>query len=445
MSMQEAGLRCERLVRELQAEHRVPAVTAAVARNGRPLWATAIGEAEPGRPVTAGTAMRIGSITKTFTAVLVMALRDQGLLDLDDPLSRHLPGSAHGNLTLRSMLAHLSGLQREPPGDVWDVSTVPSIERLVDDLAQAERVLPPLRRWHYSNLAYSLLGEVVARVAGGTWAEVLHDRLLQPLGLDRTGLHPAGPAATGYLVEAYTDVAHAEPNTDLGGMTPAGQLWSTATDLARWGMFLADPDPAILSPATVQEMCQLQTLVDNDDRRVGWGLGLILVDRDGWMHYGHSGAMPGFLAGLYVRSDATDAVAAATMGSSGTASAVCDLPHALIEASVAADPPEIVAWRPGEAPPDSLAGALGVWWSEGMEFVFSWRAGRLEARARLAPAGKAPAVFAVESDDVLRGVSGREAGEQLRLTRDADGAVAEMHWATYPCTRTQQTFVGGRG
>jgi YD repeat-containing protein len=83
---------------------------------------------------------------------------------------------------------------------------------------------------------------------------------------------------------------------------------------------------------------------------------------------------------------------------------------------------------------------LGRWWSEGFEFVFRWRDGHLEARATEAPANRAPAVFAVESGDVLRTVSGREAGEQLRLTRDGAGRVVRMHWATYRLTRDQQTF-----
>ncbi|MDQ6873592.1 MAG: beta-lactamase family protein [Actinomycetota bacterium] len=444
MSTEAAGRRCERLVRELQAEHRVPAVSAAVSRADRPLWTVAVGEASPGRAATADTAFRIGSITKTFTAVLVMQLRDQGLLDLDAPLSRHLDVPAHGELTLRHMLAHLSGLQREPHGDVWDTLRVPETARLVAELEQAERVLPPGRRWHYSNLAYSLLGEVVARAAGAGWAEVLHDRLLGPLGLDRTTLEPTEPAATGYLVEAYSDVAHPEPIVDMAGVAPAAQLWSTAADLASWGMFLADPDPAILAPSTIEEMCQLTTVVDNDDWRVGWGLGLILVHRgDRTVHCGHDGAMQGFLAGMYTRRDAK--VAAVVLGSSGTASAICDLPHALLAATLEEDPADVQPWRPGSAPPEGLRSVLGVWWSEGMEYVFSWHSERLEARARAAPAAKPPSVFAMESADLLRVVSGREAGEKLRLTRDERGTVVVMHWATYRCTRAQEGAAASRG
>ncbi len=441
---EQAHHRCDRLVRELQAEHRIPAVAAAVARADRPTWSVAVGEAAPGRPATTGTAFRIGSITKTFTAVLIMQLRDQGLLDLDDPLSCHLDVPAHGELSLRRLLTHRSGLQREPYGNVWDTLQLPDADRMVAELTRAERVLAPERRWHYSNLAYSLLGSLVSKKAGGTWEEVLCDRLLRPLGLQATGLQPRDPAATGYLVEAYSDVARPEPPVDMAGLAPAAQLWSTAEDLVRWAMFLVAPDPQVLAAATLEEMTQLSTVVDNDDWRAGWGLGLILVHRGGrTVHLGHDGAMPGFLAGAFVRR--SDKIAAVTLGSSGTASATCDLPHALIEASLAEDPLDVRPWRPGEPPPEQLRSVLGVWWSEGMEYVFSWHDGHLEARGRQAAKGRPPAVFAVESDDVLRVVTGREAGEQLRLTRDGAGEVVMMHWATYPCTRTQETFSPPRG
>jgi CubicO group peptidase (beta-lactamase class C family) len=423
---------CDRLVRELQRDHRVPAVSAAVHRADREPWELTVG-AEP------DTTFRIGSITKTFTAVLLLQARDAGLLDLDDRLGEHLDVPAHGDVTLRRMLSHTAGMQREPYGDLWDTLDMPSADQLVADLARAEAVLPPGRRWHYSNLAYALLGQVAARRFGGTWEEVLADRLLRPLQLTRTTVTPAPPRAQGYLVDAYTDVARPEPDTDFGGVGPAAQLWSTAPDLARWAQFLAAPDPAVLDPATLDEMCTPVTVTDPEEWHTGWGLGLILAPRGGRVvHVGHSGAMPGFLAGAYGRRD--HAIGAAVLGSSGTAGELTVLPHALIEASLEHDPPGIVPWTPGEPPPAELASVLGRWWSEGFEYVFRWRDGRLEARAAEAPAQRPPAVFTPESADLLRTVSGREAGEQLRLTRDETGRVVLMHWATYRFTRDQQTF-----
>ena len=87
---------------------------------------------------------------------------------------------------------------------------------------------------------------------------------------------------------------------------------------------------------------------------------------------------------------------------------------------------------------------LGPWWSEGFEFVFTWRDGALQARRVIDPTGRPPAVFGPSGgseDGVLRTISGREVGELLRLHRDpATGVATHMHWATYLLTRGQQTF-----
>lgn len=439
MSTQDAATACERIVNGLQSEDRVPAVSVAIARADRPLWEYQVGTAGGDTPLDARTQFRIGSVTKTFTAALVMQLRDQGMLSLDDPLSAHLDVPAHGGLTIRGMLSHTAGLQREPVGNVWDTLKIPETDHVIADLARAEAVLPPGRRWHYSNLAYALLGHVAGRKLGGTWEEVLTDRLLTPLGLVDTTTAPRAPYAQGYLVEAYTDHARPEPEFPMGGVAPAAQLWSTAADMAKWALFLADPDPAVLAPSTVDEMCQPLTVTDPDQWNAGWGLGLILIPQGGRViHAGHDGAMPGFLAGVYCRRG--QKIGAAALGSSTTAGNICLAPHKLLAASLEHDPRAIGPWTPGEPAPETLASALGRWWSEGSEFVFSWRSGHLEARAVSAAPDRPPAVFAFEGADVLRVVSGRETGERLELTRDAAGTITQMRWATYRVTRDQQTF-----
>jgi CubicO group peptidase (beta-lactamase class C family) len=440
----------DRLVRLAQAQGRIPALSVAVHRADRPLWTLAVGGA--------GTdaAFRIGSVTKTFTAVLVMRARDDGLLDLDDPIGRHLDVPAHGDLTIRRLLSHTSGIQREPYGDVWDTLVAPDAARLVADLERVERVLPPARRYHYSNLGVALLGLTVARLRGGTWGEVLADEVLRPLGLSGTSVARPVGATAGYLVDAYSDAARPEPPLDFGAVGPAAQLWSTAADMATWAAFLADPatvDPAaaVLRPATVDEMRWPVTTTDQGLWSVGFGLGLILVPRgERVVHVGHDGAMPGFLAGVYGRPRALTGqpgpagFGAAVLGASGTALETVDLPHELLTAAADGDPAEIDPWTPGEPAPEEYRSVLGRWWSEGFEHVFSWHGGALRARGAADPAGRPPAVFRPSADnpDILRTVTGREVGELLRLTRDADGRVVRMHWATYRFTRDQQTFEG---
>jgi hypothetical protein len=108
------------------------------------------------------------------------------------------------------------------------------------------------------------------------------------------------------------------------------------------------------------------------------------------------------------------------------------------------DPAEIRPWSPGEPAPEAYRSVLGQWWAEGFAHVFSWHHGALQARGADAPATRPPSVFEPlpGRPDVLRTVAGREAGELLRLTRDAAGEVVRMHWATYRFTRRQETFDG---
>jgi len=132
----------DRILATAQAEQRIPSVSAAVFRDGEVMWRSALGSADVGRGEDATTehAYRIGSITKTFTAVCILQLRDAMVLDLDDSLRTHIPEAPVG-LTIRDALAHLSGLQREPPGEIWETLTPPSREELLGGLEDAERVL----------------------------------------------------------------------------------------------------------------------------------------------------------------------------------------------------------------------------------------------------------------------------------------------------------------
>jgi CubicO group peptidase (beta-lactamase class C family) len=446
--------RLERLVRRTQARERIPALSVAVHRADRPLWTFQVGTSGNGQaPLGPDTRFRMGSITKTFTAVLVMQCRDDGLLDLDDPLSRHLGVPAHGELTIRRLLSHTSGLQREPYGDVWSALRMPDIDAVLADLARVERVLPTGRRYHYSNLGMSLLGHLVGRLRGGTWSEVLTERILDPLQLNGISEQPGAQAAVGYLVDAYSDHVRSEPNTDLGGVGPAGQLWASAGDLARWAAFLADPstvDPmgAVLKRATVEEMRWPHTLTDETLWGSAFGLGLITVPRpDRVVHVGHDGAMPGFIASAYgaYGHDTPAAFAVAALASSGTGVAAGDLVHELLDVDAAEFPPQVEPWAPGEPAPADLRPVLGRWWSEGFEYVFTWRDGALHARRTVDAVHKPPSTFEriAGQPDELRTAAGGEAGERLRLFRDpATGAVASMRWATYLFTRTQQTFEG---
>ncbi len=238
----------EHLVRERQEHDRLPSVSTAILRDGDVVWTCAAGvaDAEAGDAATAAHRYRIGSITKTFTAAAVMRLVDAGTVELDTPLRAVLPEWPTDGPTIRRMLAHVSGIQREAPGDVWLTMVLPEMAEILDALPAAEQVLDPGERWHYSNLAYSLLGEVVARRAGCPYEEAVREQLLGPAGLDATGFEPAPPLARGYFVRPYTDQVVAQPDPPLRGFAAAGGLYSTASDLCRWAdVFIAETPPAL--------------------------------------------------------------------------------------------------------------------------------------------------------------------------------------------------------
>jgi CubicO group peptidase (beta-lactamase class C family) len=431
--------RFRRLLLEAQSEGRLPSVSAAVFRGGEVVWDAAVGLAdmEEGVQATTGSQYAIASITKTFTAASVLQLRDAGKLDLEDPLARHIPEAAHGAPTLRRMLSHASGLQREPPGEVWESLRFPGEEELLQTFEEAEQVLPPSTAWHYSNLAYAFLGHVVARVSGMAFQDYVRERLLAPVGLEHTVWGPGENAALPYFVEPYSDAVQREPVLEVGGKGGESGLYSTVGDLARWGSFLASPDNSVLAPASVAEMHDLQIMAE-PDWTLGWGLGIELWRRGERIFGGHTGGFPGFLSVLlYSRRDRIGAVLLTNSGRWPKLSATA---LDLAEAALAELAPEREAWTPAEPPPAEILPLIGRWWSEGDETVFSWRDGKLEARPAAAPPEREPSVFEREGEDRFRVVSGRERGELLRVVRDGDGEVVRLYWATYPFTREPELF-----
>ncbi len=124
-----------------------------------------------GAETSTDTQYRIGSITKTMTALLVLQCRDDGLLDLDDPIGKHVPETGYGSATVRSLLAHVSGMQSEPVGPWWERSPGGSVEDLLAANDGSGAVFGPGEQYHYSNLGFALLGEAVARLRRDDWSD----------------------------------------------------------------------------------------------------------------------------------------------------------------------------------------------------------------------------------------------------------------------------------
>lgn len=429
-----------RIALEAQIASRTPGFVAGVARGGDVVWSTGIGAADldnPDIPLDGDTQFPVASNTKTFTAAMVLQLRDEGRLSLDDRIEQHLPGIAHGDVTVRQLLIHGSGMQREPIGDVWDTLQFPDREALVDGWNEAERVGRPHLSWHYSNLGYALLGELIARVDGREWSASLQARLLDPLGLSRSTLALTAPHAGQYYVAPFTDVPVREPVLDKGATDAAGALCSTLTDMLRWHQFLLDPDDSVLHRDTIAEMLTPGLLVDHTWTG-GWGLGFQLVRQDGRTWFGHTGGLPGAITGFF--SEVSSGISAGVLMNATNALAPAATAINLGSLVAQRDPALPAAWKPGTAAPDELVELTGRWFSEGNGYTFVIRDGALQARLDRDPEAAPWSVFEQLGTDLYRTVRGRESGERLVVHRNSDNTVQQLNWATYKFTREPLAF-----
>jgi hypothetical protein len=307
----------------------------------------------------------------------------------------------------------------------------PTEDELVASMSDVEFVLGPAQAHHYSNLAFALLGQVVARKSGLPYMQYVDERIIGPLGLKRTTWTPAAPKAQGYLVDEYARTVWKEPETDLGGTTAAGQLWSTVEDLGRWATFLAGGAEGVLDAKTNEEMWFPQVMYYPHDWVLGWGLGLMLYNHEGTLYGGHGGAMAGHLAGVYI--DRKTQTGAAALTNSGTRG---DMDMFAISLAAKANelwPEPVEVWRPEQEPPADVRAVLGRWWSEGNEFVFWWEGGALQAKVAGTAPGRGETTFEREGD-AWRASAGRERGERLRI----DGG--RLVWSGYAFTRAQEPF-----
>jgi CubicO group peptidase (beta-lactamase class C family) len=414
-----------------QVEGRAPSVVAAVVRDGRTVWQDGWGDVDGERP-DGDVQYRIGSITKTFVAIEVLRLRDEGVLALTDPIGRHLPGAPAGDATIGDLLAHTSGLHSEPPGP-WFERTPGSLRpELGDLLADPPRAHPVGERFHYSNPGYALLGALVEQLRGRTWDEVLRAEVLEPLGLTRTTPQPVAPHAPGWAVHPWADVVLPEPLTDLGRMGPAGQAWSTTTDLARLAVFLLDGDSGVLGPESLARMRTPSAAPEAGDWDSAYGMGLQIVRRDGRLLAGHTGSVPGFVATVW--TSATDGLGAVVLANVTSGFPVARLAADLLHTVAEREPRIPAPWRPLTSIDPDLLALSGPWYWGAAPFALRPLAdGALELRP-LAGAARGGRLVPV-GDREWRATSGYFDGERLRIVRDASGAVTHLDLGTFVFTR----------
>ncbi len=428
-----------------QAEGRAPSMMGAVVRGGRPVWTGARGSVAGEEPHS-DVQYRIGSITKTFVAVMVLRLRDAGLLRLADPIGRYVEDTPVPEATIAQLLAHNSGLAAEPRGPWWERTAGELRPEPADLFGERPQRLPAGRRHHYSNTGYALLGALVERLRDGeAWGEVLRREVLEPLGMRRTTLRPLMPHADGWAVHPWADALLPEPAQDTGLMAPAGQLWSTLDDLCRWAAFLLRGDERVLSAASLDEMRTPAVPPEHDGWDAGYGLGLQLVRRNGGRAggaegarsgrrlAGHTGSMPGFLAALWVDTEEDLAGIALANCTSGTA--IGAVAGDLLEIVADREPRIPEPWRPLPGPLDKdLLALTGPWYWGANPFALRLRADRALELVPLSGPGRASR-FRAEPDGTWTGLDGYYAGETLRVVRTEDGSADHLDLGTFIFTR----------
>ncbi len=293
------------LADDIAAGHHCPSVSWGVVADGEVVLHSG----------TPHTVYRIASMTKSFTAAAVLALRDEGVLGLDDPVARHAPelGAVAGPpgsppITVRHLLSMTSGLATD---DAWadchlDISPA-EIDRVYSGGGAFAHLVGTT--YEYSNLGFAMLGRVVERASGVRVQEHVSERFLKPLGLERTTwVQPTeGDWAHPHRVRYGTTVeALPEPLGD-GELAPMGGLWSSVADLARWVTWLdeATTTPAAtdwvgLSPSSRREMQRVHTFIGVTSVAgrtcpAGYGFGLNLrADPELGTIVSHAGGLPGY-------------------------------------------------------------------------------------------------------------------------------------------------------
>ncbi|WP_035804887.1 serine hydrolase domain-containing protein [Kitasatospora mediocidica] len=291
--------RLDKAIEETRQEAGVPGVTVGLWFPGKGSYirSTGVADTATGAPMKPDFNMRIGSETKTFTATAVLELVDQGLVGLDDPISRYIDGVPDGdNISIRELAEMRSGLfsYSADPDFVHALLSDPTRpftpQELLAYAFKHDNVFPPGADFQYSNTNYILLGLVVEKITGKPLAEVIHHDVTGPSDMRRT-LFPQGaefpkPHAHGYTNQTLTgevaDTTHWNPSWGWA----AGAMISDLHDLHLWAKDVATG--SLLSPATQAEREKFIPVPGFED--AGYGLGLFRTH--GWV--GHNGSLPGY-------------------------------------------------------------------------------------------------------------------------------------------------------
>ena len=418
----------------------VPGITIGIIHGQELVWASGLGYADRENkiPAAPSTIFRIASISKLFTSISIMKLRDEGKLRLDDPVKKHLPWFDIKNrfsdapvITIRHLITHTSGLPREAAFPYWTDFEFPTREQIRKALPEQETVYPSETRWKYSNLALALAGEIVAAVSGEPYEDYVSKNIIGPLGMTSTFVdidesHPK--LAVGYGRRMPDGSRSIQPFTDSKGLTPAANLSSTVEDFAKfaaWQLRLRKNGGAeILRASTLKEMQRVHWL--QPDWRSGWGLGFAVWHSSERDIVGHGGHVAGYTTRFTLCPKENIAVFVMTNADDGDPGRYVDMAYKLLASAITkAASPEEAAPKPDPAW-KTFAGKYQDGWSDYEVLVYGGRLAivfpqaddPLSSMQTLLPTGA--------NTFVISGEGYGELGEKVVFELDASGNVARM-------------------
>ncbi len=282
----------------------IPAISIALIDDQDVVWAAGFGSEreDPSQAADEHTLYRVGSVSKLFTDLAVLQLVEEGKIDLDVAVSTYLPGFQPQNpfdreITLRQLMSHRSGLVRESPvGNYFDPSE-PTLAKTVESLNDTQLVYEPESRTKYSNAGIAVVGLALEQVVGKPFAEAIQERVLAPLGMDRSSFE-LNPEIRGRLAVAemwtHDGRTFEAPIFELG-TAPAGNLYASVSDVAKFAKAVFNEgqgeNGAVISRDTLNSMLNPQF---SGERRGNFGLGFSLSELKGREMVGHGGAVYGY-------------------------------------------------------------------------------------------------------------------------------------------------------
>ncbi len=376
-----------------RAYAQVPGVSAAIVHDQKVLWSGAFGLADvaSGRKAEPGTIYSICSISKLFTSIGVMQLRDAGKLRLDDPVRSRLPwftmkpgGTDGTEITVEGLLTHAAGLPRETDLPYWTGPSFafPTHEQIVERLAQQTALYPAATYIQYSNLGLTLAGEIVAALSGISYADYVARNILVPLKLASTTPEMPESERGKRLASGYSALTRAGRRDPVAffqgkGVAPAMAFASTAEDLARFASWqfrlLGGGGPEVLKTATLREMHRVH-FVDPDFETM-WGLGFEVRRSEKTTLVGHGGSCPGYRTHLMLQPDEKLAVVVLTNASGVDAEGWAGLVREIVAPALKAAAKEAGKGKTPAPEMRKFAGTYsGAPWG-GETFVLPWEDG----------------------------------------------------------------------